>query len=158
MHILRLIAFLCVVALALSIAGGILGTQVNPDVNTGMILRRVAAGVYAGAYVLTVISWFVFLPHRRIMRRYRRTVREHCLLLCDVTNTPNFDSCSLQFLLPCFSWVCESRTGFSQHGPRPIHSTAIFPQIPLWLGLAHSLAPSGGCTSLWASSWNSAAR
>ncbi len=37
---------MALVALGLSIAAGMLGTHVNPDVNAGMIIRRVAAGVY----------------------------------------------------------------------------------------------------------------
>ncbi len=44
----RAVAFVVTVALALSIAGGILGTHVNPDAHTGLLLRRIAAGVFAG--------------------------------------------------------------------------------------------------------------
>ncbi|KAE9395924.1 hypothetical protein BT96DRAFT_966611 [Gymnopus androsaceus JB14] len=73
-YILRLIAFFAVLALALSIAGGLLGTHVNPDANTGLILRRVAAGIYAGSYLLIVFATFLSWSYNDLMRSYRRNL------------------------------------------------------------------------------------
>ncbi|GAW01405.1 hypothetical protein F5879DRAFT_874239 [Lentinula edodes] len=74
MYLLRLIAFIAVVALALSIAGGLLGTHINPDAHTGLILRRVAAGIYGGTFVLLVGATFMSWSYSYLMRSYRRNL------------------------------------------------------------------------------------
>ncbi|SJL05840.1 uncharacterized protein ARMOST_09176 [Armillaria ostoyae] len=53
-YLLRFAGLIAVIALALAIAGGLLGTHVNPDANAGMIVRRVEAGVYGALYLLLV--------------------------------------------------------------------------------------------------------
>ncbi|THV06103.1 hypothetical protein K435DRAFT_744432 [Dendrothele bispora CBS 962.96] len=70
----RIGGLVAVVALALSIAGGILGTPVNPDNDTGLLLRRIAAGVYGGAWVVLVLLTFMCWSYRFTMRHYRRTL------------------------------------------------------------------------------------
>ncbi|KAF5375021.1 hypothetical protein D9758_000098 [Tetrapyrgos nigripes] len=74
MRILRVVGLIPIVALALSIAGGIIGTHVNPDAHTGLLLRRIAAGFYAGAWVALVIATFMCWSHRYSMRSYRRNL------------------------------------------------------------------------------------
>ncbi|KAJ3749965.1 hypothetical protein DFH05DRAFT_1531596 [Lentinula detonsa] len=73
-YLLRLIAFIAVAALALSIAGGLLGTHVNPDAHTGLILRRVAAGMYGGTYLLLVGATFMNWSYSGLMRTFRRNL------------------------------------------------------------------------------------
>ncbi|KAJ3838410.1 hypothetical protein EV361DRAFT_971435 [Lentinula raphanica] len=73
-YILRLIAFVAVAAIALSIAGGLLGTHVNPDAHTGLILRRVAAGIYGGTYLLLVVATFMSWSYSYLMRSFRRNL------------------------------------------------------------------------------------
>ncbi|KAF9023416.1 hypothetical protein BDZ89DRAFT_1069904 [Hymenopellis radicata] len=63
---------LALVTLGLSIAAGLLGTHVNPDVTTGLILRRVSAGVYGALYLVLVFMTMVAWSHRYAMRSYRR--------------------------------------------------------------------------------------
>ncbi|PBK77147.1 hypothetical protein ARMSODRAFT_263786 [Armillaria solidipes] len=71
-HLLRFAGLIAVIALALAIAGGLLGTHVNPDANAGMIVRRVEAGVYGALYLLLVFITMVSWSHRYFMRSYRR--------------------------------------------------------------------------------------
>ncbi|KAJ3575921.1 hypothetical protein NP233_g797 [Leucocoprinus birnbaumii] len=70
---LRTLGFLAIVALALSIAGGLLGTHVAPNQgNVGFILRRVASGVYGGLYILQVLVHFGAWTYRWHLKSYRR--------------------------------------------------------------------------------------
>lgn len=73
-HALRVLGLLALAGLGLSLAGGILGSPVRPEPRIGMILRRAAAGVYAGLFVLLLIGHFLALGHRYLMRSYRRNV------------------------------------------------------------------------------------
>ncbi|KAJ4476610.1 hypothetical protein J3R30DRAFT_3487781 [Lentinula aciculospora] len=73
-YFLRLIALIAVVALALSIAGGLLGTHVDPDVHTGLILRRVGAGIYAGTYLLLVGATAMSWSYAYLMRTFRKNL------------------------------------------------------------------------------------
>ncbi|ESK98244.1 hypothetical protein Moror_291 [Moniliophthora roreri MCA 2997] len=67
----RVVAILAIIAMGLSIAGEILGTHVNPNAHAGMILRRVAAGVYAGTYVLLILVAGKCWSYRYYMKRHR---------------------------------------------------------------------------------------
>ncbi|KAK0208421.1 hypothetical protein DFS33DRAFT_1303265 [Desarmillaria ectypa] len=71
-RLLRFAGLIAAVALALAIAGGLLGTHVNPDTNAGMIVRHVEAGVYGVLYLflgfITMVSW----SHHYFMKSYRR--------------------------------------------------------------------------------------
>lgn len=71
-RLLRFAGLIAVIALALAIAGGLLGTHVNPDANAGMIVRRVEAGIYGALYLLLVFITTVSWSHRYFMRSYRR--------------------------------------------------------------------------------------
>ncbi|KAK0465237.1 uncharacterized protein EV420DRAFT_1744397 [Desarmillaria tabescens] len=71
-RLLRFAGVVAVMALALSIAGGLLGTHVNPDTNAGMNVRRVEAGVYGALYLFLVFTTMVSWSHRHFMRSYRR--------------------------------------------------------------------------------------
>lgn len=61
--------------MALSVAGSLLGTHVNPNASAGLILRRVAAGVYAALYVLYIIMHIYCLMRRYFIKHFRRRVR-----------------------------------------------------------------------------------
>ncbi|KAG7450185.1 uncharacterized protein BT62DRAFT_927493 [Guyanagaster necrorhizus] len=71
-RLFRFAGFIALIALALAIAGGLLGTHVNPDANAGMIVRRVEAGVYGALYLFLVFIAMVSWSHRYFMRSYRR--------------------------------------------------------------------------------------
>ncbi|GLB36508.1 hypothetical protein LshimejAT787_0307960 [Lyophyllum shimeji] len=71
--IFRLSGLVVLVGLALSIAGGLLGTHVNPNLGTtGMILRRASAGVFAGSYVFLFLAHLGCWTYHFQMRSYRR--------------------------------------------------------------------------------------
>ncbi|KAG7099562.1 hypothetical protein E1B28_001395 [Marasmius oreades] len=65
-------AIVPIIALGLSIAGDLLGTHVNPEAHIGLILRRVAAGVYGGAYLLLVILAGKCWTYQYYIKRHRR--------------------------------------------------------------------------------------
>ncbi|KIK71400.1 hypothetical protein GYMLUDRAFT_33562 [Collybiopsis luxurians FD-317 M1] len=74
-YFLRIIALVVTAALALSIAGGLLGTHVAPnDAHTGLLLRRIAAGLYAGSYLLLVGMTFMSWSYGYLMRSWRRNL------------------------------------------------------------------------------------
>jgi len=69
----RLAGLVVLVGLALSIAGGLLGTHVNPNSgNTGAILRRSSTGVFAGVYVFLFLAHLGCWTYHFQMRSYRR--------------------------------------------------------------------------------------
>jgi hypothetical protein len=70
----RALGLVALVGIALSIAGDILGTHVNHNASVGLVLRHVAAGVYAGLYVLLLIVHCWCLSYLYEMRSYRRRV------------------------------------------------------------------------------------
>ncbi|TFK36789.1 hypothetical protein BDQ12DRAFT_633010 [Crucibulum laeve] len=71
----RIIGLLALTALAVSIAGGLLGTHVNPDAgSTGLILRRVGAGIFAGLYVALTLIHFGTWTYRWHLKSYRRNL------------------------------------------------------------------------------------
>lgn len=83
--IFRIFALLVLAALGLSIAGGILGSPVAENENVGSILRKAAACLYAGVYILLVLAYFGTFSYRWHLRSYRRNVR-----LYDVLSSPLF--------------------------------------------------------------------
>ncbi|KAF5384752.1 hypothetical protein D9757_006261 [Collybiopsis confluens] len=73
-YLLRVISFFAIAALALSIAGGLLGTHIDPDAKTGLLLRRISAGIYAGTYLLLVGATFMSWSYRYLMRSWRKNL------------------------------------------------------------------------------------
>ncbi|KAF8640849.1 hypothetical protein AX17_000497 [Amanita inopinata Kibby_2008] len=72
-HMLRALGLLCLIALGLTIAGDLLGSPVNPTRGgTGLVLRRVAACVFAVLYIFLVLIHFGALSFRWYLRSYRR--------------------------------------------------------------------------------------
>ncbi|KAG6857600.1 hypothetical protein H0H87_010168 [Tephrocybe sp. NHM501043] len=70
--IFRLTGLATLAGLGLSIAGGLLGTHVSPDKgDTGLILRRASAGVFAGAYVVLFLAHLGCWSYHFQMRSYR---------------------------------------------------------------------------------------
>jgi hypothetical protein len=64
--------FIVLIALVLTIPGGILGTHASPTQgHTGMTLRRVSAGIYAGLYVVLFTAHIGCWTYRYQMRTYR---------------------------------------------------------------------------------------
>lgn len=73
--IFRIFALLTFVGLGLSIAGGILGSTVSPNTgNVGSILRKAAACIYGGVYILLVMAYFGTFSYRWHLRSYRRNL------------------------------------------------------------------------------------
>ncbi|RDB29693.1 hypothetical protein Hypma_015150 [Hypsizygus marmoreus] len=71
--ILRLYGLLVITGLALSIAGGLLGTHVSPTQgNVGLTLRRASAGIFAGVYVFLFMTHLGCWTYHFQMRSYRR--------------------------------------------------------------------------------------
>ncbi|KAJ6519443.1 hypothetical protein C8R45DRAFT_808716 [Mycena sanguinolenta] len=69
----RAIAFFAIVAMALAIAGGILGTPVAPTQgHIGDILRKTAAALYGALYLVLVVVHIRCWADRWEMRSYRR--------------------------------------------------------------------------------------
>ncbi|KAF8221768.1 hypothetical protein L208DRAFT_1446915 [Tricholoma matsutake] len=70
--IFRMFGFLALIALALTIPGGIVGTHVKPGQgHVGLTLRRVSAGIFAGLYVLLFLAHLGCWTYRYQMRTYR---------------------------------------------------------------------------------------
>ncbi|KAH0590263.1 hypothetical protein H2248_000433 [Termitomyces sp. 'cryptogamus'] len=70
--IFRLTGLVTLAGLALSIAGGILGTHISPDKgNIGVILRRASAGVFVGVYVILFLAHLGCWTYHFQMRSYR---------------------------------------------------------------------------------------
>ncbi|KIY67434.1 hypothetical protein CYLTODRAFT_376116 [Cylindrobasidium torrendii FP15055 ss-10] len=67
-----LVAILATIGFALSIPAGLLGTHVNDNISVGNILRRVAACVYAAAFIILFMTTIIGWTHRYLMRSYRR--------------------------------------------------------------------------------------
>lgn len=68
----RISGLIALIALAVTIPGGLLGTHVSPNQgHTGMILRRVGAGIFAALYVLLVFTHFGCWTYHYQMRSYR---------------------------------------------------------------------------------------
>jgi len=73
--IFRLFGILGLIGLGLSIAGGILGSEISPNTgNTGWILRRVAACIYGAVYFCLVLAFFGTFSYRWHLRSYRRNL------------------------------------------------------------------------------------
>lgn len=72
---LRTLGLLAIVALGLSIAGGLLGSRVAPTQGEiGFILRRVSSGIYGGLYLSQVLMHFGAWSYRWHLKIYRRRV------------------------------------------------------------------------------------
>ncbi|KAF8634485.1 hypothetical protein AX15_000923 [Amanita polypyramis BW_CC] len=72
-HMLRFLGFLAILALAFTVAGGLLGSSVAPTQGgTGCILRRLGAGVFAGLYLLIVFAHFGAFSYRWRIKSNRR--------------------------------------------------------------------------------------
>ncbi|KAF9454997.1 hypothetical protein P691DRAFT_691235 [Macrolepiota fuliginosa MF-IS2] len=70
---LRALGLLSLIALGLTIAGGLVGTFIAKSKgNVGFILRRVGAGVYGGLYILIVLVHFGAWTYRWHLKNYRR--------------------------------------------------------------------------------------
>ncbi|KAG6885720.1 hypothetical protein C0993_010893 [Termitomyces sp. T159_Od127] len=70
--IFRLTGLVTLAGLALSIAGGILGTHVSPDKgNIGVILRRASVGVFVAVYVILFLAHLGCWTYHFQMRSYR---------------------------------------------------------------------------------------
>jgi len=72
MVLLRMLGLLGLVGLALSIAGGVLGSPTSlPRNKVGLTLREVAAGIYAGFYVMAVFAYIGAFTYRYHLTRHR---------------------------------------------------------------------------------------
>ncbi|KAF8167816.1 hypothetical protein B0H34DRAFT_683146 [Crassisporium funariophilum] len=72
---LRLLGFVGLAGLGLSIAGGILGSPMSPNqASIGLILRRAASGVFAGFYVVLFMVHIGTWTYRWHLRSYRRSL------------------------------------------------------------------------------------
>lgn len=138
--LLRLIGVLDLLGLTLSIAGGVLGSPTSlSQSKVGLILREVAAGIYAGMYVMTVFAYTGALTYRWHLRSYRRRVRIDILpcirLLYDI-----FLFCSSCMALAQLfrSLACESPIPFLQPGLLPIFLVPVHRKMPA----QHDLTPS----------------
>jgi len=70
---LRMLGLSGLVGLALSIAGGVLGSPTSlSDSKVGLVLRKAAAGVYAGFYALALLAHIGAWTYRWHLRSYRR--------------------------------------------------------------------------------------
>ncbi|KAG6891086.1 hypothetical protein C0995_014176 [Termitomyces sp. Mi166 len=70
--IFRLTGLVTLAGLALSIAGGVLGSQLSPSKrSTGLILRRASTGVFAAVYVVLFLAHFGCWTYHFQMRNYR---------------------------------------------------------------------------------------
>jgi len=73
--LLRMLGLLGLVGLALSIAGGVLGSPTSPSHNkVGLKLREAAAGIYAGFFVIDVLAHIGAWTYRWQLRSYRRNL------------------------------------------------------------------------------------
>jgi len=72
---MRFIGLLTIIAMALSIAGGVNQNSSKPsNVNTGKTLRRVGAAIFAGVYILLVIVHIASWSYRFVIMRHRQTL------------------------------------------------------------------------------------
>ena len=81
----RVFGLIAVIGIVLTIPGGLLGTHVNPKQgHTGLTLRRVSAGVFAGLYVVLFFAHLGCWTYRFQMRTYRFKVGfcSYILILC----------------------------------------------------------------------------
>ncbi|KAF5355731.1 hypothetical protein D9756_004029 [Leucocoprinus leucothites] len=70
---LRILGFLAIVALALSVAGGLLGTHVAPNQgDIGFILQRASSGIYGVLYIFQVLVHIGAWTYRWHLKSYRR--------------------------------------------------------------------------------------
>jgi len=70
---LRMLGLSGLVGLALSVAGGVLGSSTSlSDSKVGLVLRKAGAGVYAGFYVLAFFAHIGAWTYRWHLRSYRR--------------------------------------------------------------------------------------
>ena len=71
-----MLGLLGLVGLALSIAGGVLGSPTSlPPSNVALTLREAAAGLYAGFFVIGFFAHIGAWSYRWYLRSYRRNVR-----------------------------------------------------------------------------------
>ena len=71
-----MLGMLGLVGLALSIAGGVLGSSMSVShTKAGLALREAAAGIYAGFYVIAFMAHIGAWTYRWHLRSYRRYVR-----------------------------------------------------------------------------------
>lgn len=84
MFILRMLGVLCLVALALTIAGGVLGspTSLSPS-KSALTLREAAAGLFAAFFVIDFFANIGAWTYRWHLRSYRRKVRKIFNLVSD---------------------------------------------------------------------------
>ncbi|KAL0576566.1 hypothetical protein V5O48_005398 [Marasmius crinis-equi] len=62
-----------IIAMAFCIAGNILGSHVSPDsANAGLILRRIAAGIYGATYLLLFLLAGKCWTYRYYLKRHRK--------------------------------------------------------------------------------------
>ena len=104
--------------LALSIAGGVLGSPTSlPSSKVALTLREAAAGLYTGFFVIDFFAHIGAWTYRWYLRSYRRNVRKifnDFRLLYDIFP---FRSSFGGFLRPFRSLVRELPILFSQPGP-----------------------------------------
>jgi len=68
----RLFGLVALIGIVLTIPGGLLGTHVSPKQgHTGLTLRRVSAGIFAGLYVVLFFAHLGCWTYRFQMRTYR---------------------------------------------------------------------------------------
>ncbi|KAJ7456626.1 hypothetical protein FB451DRAFT_1353927 [Mycena latifolia] len=72
-RLFRAVAFFIIIAMALAIAGGILGTHIAPTQgHVGDILRKTAAALYGAIYLVLIIVHMRCFSDRYELRSYRR--------------------------------------------------------------------------------------
>jgi len=80
--ILRVIGFIALAGIGISAAGGALGAPSGHPTNahTGLILRRVSAGIFAFIYLALFLAHFGCWTYHYQMRTYRRKARFFVIL------------------------------------------------------------------------------
>lgn len=107
MALLRISGFLGLVGLALSIAGGVLGSPTSLSRNkVGLTLREVAAGIYAGFYVIAFFAHTGAFTYRFYLRTYRWKVRKtlHVLIASFFFDISFSVALGWDFRSPSVSW------------------------------------------------------
>jgi len=72
--LLRMLGLLALVGLALSIAGGVLGSPTSLSQKVALTVREAAAGVFAGFYVIVFFAHIGAWTYRWQLRTYRRNL------------------------------------------------------------------------------------
>ena len=115
-----MLGLLGLMGLALSIAGGVLGSPTSlSNGAVALSLREAAAGLFAGFFVIDLLANMGTWMYRWHLRSYRRNVRQIFNLVSDSFMTLFRSSCGV-FLRPFRSLARELPILFLQPGPLQI--------------------------------------